>query len=287
MTLSIVIVNYNTFQLTSQCIASIEEKCIDLDYEIVLVDNASTECNPNDFLIKFPKIKLVVNPENSGFSKGNNLGIKEAKGTYILLLNSDTELINNAPKICLDFLISKENKGVITCQLIYPNGIIQHNTRRFRTIGWEIMEILPFYKFFSKKKSEEMMLHHYFDHQRFVEPDWIWGTFMLFKKDILELMPNNRLNDDFFMYCEDVLWCWEFKNLGHPSYYLPEAKVMHIHKGSSSEEKKIKVRKLGIKNHAIFMKKYYPNWKWYLWAVIYFPKQILGLMLFRLKLAKL
>ena len=273
MQLSIIIINYNTFTLTSNCIQSIDDRVKDIEYEIVLVDNASVECDPNLFKTNFPHVKLVISNTNTGFAGGNNLGLHHATGDYILLLNSDTELINNAPKICLDHLQENKIASLITCQLSYPNGNIQHNCRRFRTIGWEILEIFPLYKLMSKPKREQLMLHSYFDHQSFSNCDWVWGTFMLFPKSIIAQFPEKKLSTDYFMYCEDVLWCWEIKQLGYQIHFLPEAKVMHIHKGSSSKEKLQKVKLSSIINHANFMKKIYPDWRWYLFAGIYFVKQ--------------
>ena len=78
MQLSIIIINYNTFQLTCNCIQSLKERLHDMSYEVVLVDNASTECDPKSFLERFPDINLIVNPVNSGFTGGNNLGISKA-----------------------------------------------------------------------------------------------------------------------------------------------------------------------------------------------------------------
>ena len=184
MQLSIIIINYNTFQLTCNCIRSIKEKVYDLDYEIILVDNDSSERDPNLFSQNFPDIKLIISAENTGFAGGNNIGISRAKGDYILLLNSDTELLNNAPKICYDHMMQHPDVGITTAQLTYPDGRIQHNCRRFRTIGWELLQIFPLFFFLPKKKREALMLHHYFDHKRMMNCDWVWGTFMLFPKKI-------------------------------------------------------------------------------------------------------
>jgi len=282
MELSIIIINYNTFQLTCNCIQSIQEKLTGIEYEIVLVDNASSECNPNLFKEKFPTINLVISKTNTGFTGGNNLGIENSKGQYLLLLNSDTELINNAPKICLDYLKQHKEAGMVSCQLIYPDGRIQYNTRRFRTISWELLEVFPFYKLLSKPKREALMLHHYFDHKSFMKVDWVWGAFMLFPKTIIQQLPQKKLSDDFFMYCEDVLWCWDFKQLGYEIHFLPEAKVMHVHKGSVSKDKWIKIRTTSIKNHAKFMKKFYPDLRWYIFAAIYFTKQYSALWIGKL-----
>ena len=273
MQLSIIIINYNTFTLTCNCIQSIYDKLVDVDFEIVLVDNASIECDPMLFKQKFPTINLVVSPVNSGFTGGNNLGVDNAKGDYLLLLNSDTELINNAPKICLDHLLQHKEVGMATCQLQYPDGRIQYNCRRFRTISWELLEVFPLYKLLPKAKREELMLHHYFDHQSFADCDWVWGAFMLFPKSIIQQLPRKKLSDDYFMYCEDTLWCWDFKQLGYQVHFLPQAKVMHVHKGSVSKDKWLKIRTTSIRNHAQFMKKFYPDYRWYIFAAIYYTKQ--------------
>ncbi len=282
MQLSIIIINYNTFQLTCRCIQSLYDKLTGLEYEIVLVDNASVECNPDLFKEKFPGIKLIKSAVNTGFTGGNNIGVENATGEYLLLLNSDTELINNAPKICYDYITANIAVGMVTCQLLYPDGKIQYNCRKFRTIGWELAEVLPFFRLLSKEEQGKKMLHHYFDHQTFADCDWVWGAFMLFPASIIQQLPDKKLSADFFMYCEDTLWCWEFKQLGYNIHFLPEAKVMHVHKGSVSKDKWIQIRKTGIKNHARFMKKFYPDWRWYIFAAIYFTKQYSALWLGKL-----
>ena len=112
--------------------------------------------------------------------------------------------------------------------------------------------------------------------------DWVWGTFMFFPKKIIEKLPGNKLAEDFFMYCEDVLWCWQFKNLGYKIHFLPQAKVMHIHKGSSSKDKLLAIRMTGIKHHAKFMKRFYPDLRWYIFAAIFYTKQYAALWLGKL-----
>jgi len=282
MQLSIIIINYNTYRLTTNCIRSVKEKVQGLEYEIILVDNASKERDANDFKKEFPEINLIISPVNSGFTGGNNLGIFDAKGEYILLLNSDTELINNAPLICYEYMQANPYVGITTAQLIYPDGRVQHNCRRFRTIKWELLEIFPLYKLLSKEKAEETMLHRYFNHERIVECDWVWGAYMFFPKKILTQFPGEHLPEDFFMYSEDVLWCWEFKQRGYKIYFLPDAKVMHVHKGSSSKDKLIQIRKTSNKNHVRFMKKIYPDWRWYVFASIFYTKQFSVLWLRKL-----
>ncbi len=272
MHVSIIIVNYNTFELTSNCIRSIYNKVKDIAFEIILVDNASNEKNPEDFKVEFPNITLIKSETNLGFAKGNNLGIQHATGDYILLLNSDCELRNNAPLISYEYMKSHPTCGMSTVQLHYPDGRLQYNCRKFRTIGWDLLEVIPLYLLLPKAKKEELMLHHYFKHDREVSCDWVWGTYMFFPRSILKSLPGEKLAEDFFMYSEDVLWCWQIKQLGLSISFVPEGKVMHVHKGSS-KGKKNHFQKMGIDNHAIFMKRIYPNWKWYIFNFIYKSKQ--------------
>lgn len=281
MQVSIIIVNYNTFQLTSNCIKSIYAIMKGLDYEVILVDNASKECDPENFAKAFPTVKLIKSSENVGFAKGNNLGIQQATGKYILLLNSDCELINNAPQISYNYMEEHPECGMSTVQLLYPDGKLQYNCRRFRTISWELLEVFPLYLLLPKKKREELMLHHYFDHQRQVNCDWVWGAYMFFPASLLKQLPGERLGEDFFMYCEDTLWGWQFKQLGKEITFLPEGKVMHVHKGSSSNRLS-HFKKMGIENHAILMKKIYPDCRWYVFNAIYLTKQTLFKLLSQL-----
>lgn len=281
--LSVIIINYNTFTLTSNCIQSIYKKLTDLTYEIILVDNASTECDPRLFKKQFPDIKLIASHTNTGFTGGNNLGVQAATGQYLLLLNSDTELINNAPKICYDYITRHKEVGMVTCQLLYPDGRIQQNCRKFRTIEWELLEIFPFYKLLPKQKREALMLHHYFDHKRVMKCDWVWGAFMFFSKTIIAELPQKKLSDDFFMYSEDTLWCLEFQQLGYQIHFLPDAKVMHIHKGSVTRDKYYWVWKSTVNNQSRLMKKYYPDWRWHVFNAIYRTKQLGAWAVLKLK----
>jgi len=229
MQLSIIIINYNTFSLTCKCIASLYEFTKNLDFEIILVDNASTECDAELFKTQFPKIVLIKSPENLGFAKGNNLGLQHAKGEYILLLNSDIELIENSISVCLEKMQNNSQIGVVSPQLIYPDGTIQHIAGRFPSIGYELIELFRLHKIFGSKS----LLGFYFDYQTETYADWVWGAFFLTKKEIIEKMPQKKLPDDFFMYFEDVQWCYFIKQLGYKILYTPETKAIHYVSASS------------------------------------------------------
>lgn len=250
--ISIIIINYNTFELTCKCIKSIIEKTEGVDYEIILVDNASTECDVNLFKDKFPSVILLRSQINLGFAGGNNLGIKSAKGDIVLLLNSDTELINNAIKLCSEYLYNHKHIGAISSQLLSKNGLIQHCCQQFPSAILHLLEKIRIQKFLPKNMGSTLFYGAYFDHLSYAEPDWIWGTFFMFRKALLKHFPNQVLNEDFFMYMEDMQWCYQINKAGYSVAYLPEAKIMH-YMGSSSGNK----NPLMINNYNQFLKKYY------------------------------
>jgi len=233
--LSVIILNYNTFDLTCQCIQSVIAHTKAIDYEIILVDNASTECNPHLFTEKYPDIKLIKNTQNYGFAKGNNIGISKALGSYILLLNSDTVLLNNAAKLCVDYLLQNPNVGVVTCMIQSSDGTLQFPAERFPSLKNEFRELFRMNKFLSEAQKSQLYLGAAFNHLSGKEADWVWGTFFMFSKQSLQKLPGKQLNDSLFMYGEDMIWCTGFARAGYKMAYYPAAKIIHFG-GSNTEQ---------------------------------------------------
>ncbi len=232
---SILIVNYNTFELTCKCLESIYKFTKKLDFEVILVDNASPEKRADEFLQLFPNIILIKSPENVGFAKGNNLALAQAKGDYILLLNSDVELLENSIKICVDFFETNPKIGVVSPKLIYPNDIPQNIAQKFPSIQYELNELLRI-SHFQNKKNKAKNLGIYTDHTLIQKVDWVWGAFWLTKREILDKLPQKKLPDTFFMYFEDVWWGYEITQLGYEVYYFPQTKAIHYVSASSGGE---------------------------------------------------
>lgn len=240
MDVSIVILNYNTFALTSNAIRSVYNFTTGVEFEVILVDNNSTEYDAALFKNEFPGIVLIKNTENAGFAKGNNFGIKHAKGNSILLMNSDVVLTENSILKCLQKLKSlPEDTAAISCKLTYPDGRIQYQCNRFPGILNPFMELTRIHKLFSKQKRAEIFLSSYFDNLSDIYPDWIWGTFFMFKRELLHLLPGEHLNEDYFMYCEDMKWCYDFKKIHKRVYYFAGTTVLHL-SGQSYTDKATK-----------------------------------------------
>lgn len=256
MQVSIIIVNYNTFGLTCNCIRSIKAITGLLEYEIILVDNASKDVAPAEFLREFPDLVLVESETNVGFAAGNNLGIERAKGEYILLLNSDTVLKNDAITICRDFLIKNAGVGAVTARLEYPDGAIQHNCQRFPSIFYSLFELFRLQMMMPRAWGGKILFGFFFLYNEVAFPDWIWGTFFMFKKNILNRLPRHKLPDNFFMYVEDMQWCMELHKLGYRVAFVPEAHVIH-YMGQSGAKK----NNLMNQNTTVFMQQYYSSFK--------------------------
>lgn len=256
---SVIIVNYNTYELTSNCIRSVYENTKDVALEIILVDNKSTECDAEIFIKEFPHIHLVKNSTNAGFAGGNNAGVSKARGEYILLLNSDTELINNAISIAYKKIKSDSSIGALSGQLRYPDGRVQPVTGRFPALRDECYELFRLTKFETKQHKMHRLQGDLWDYSLSVETDWVWGAFFLFPKRILQSFPGQQLHEDFFMYYEDVLWCYHIKKkLGMKVVYDSEPLILHHLSGSSvqTDLKKTLIEK-SLPNQYFFIKKYY------------------------------
>ena len=252
---SVIIINYNTFTLTSNCIRSVIKFTSVSNYEIILVDNASTECDPTKFLLEFPQIVLVKSPLNGGFAYGNNLGIANAKGEYILLLNSDTILFDDTISNAIRFFRQNVDAGILGCRMIYPNKNIQYTARRFRSISWELLDLFRFIPLLmSYPRRSVKMLGKYFNHDEYIECDWLNGAFLLTSKNIINQLPGSRLDDRFFMYGEDQLWCEQIKKLGYRIIFYSETTIIHIGSASTNMSKHLSLRKIMMQNELAIMR---------------------------------
>lgn len=273
---SVIIINYNTFQLTCDCIRSVQRATKDVAYEIVLVDNASTKDSPDDFLVQFPDIKLVKNPVNGGFAQGNNLGIQHATGDIILLLNSDTILHDNSISKAALFLQScRHDIGVLSAHLTYSDGKYQHNARAFRSIRNEVLDLMrPLLMLMPYPKRAALMLNQYFKGDFDTYCDWVSGAFFMFRKEILNDLPERKLDERFFMYGEDQLWCWQFRNAGYKCYFLSDAKLIHIANASTEPAKQLKLLKTMI-SHELEIMRYRKGSSlyYYLFSLIFVAKE--------------
>lgn len=259
MKLSIIIVNYNTYALTKQTIDSIIEKNHSFNYEILLVDNASADGSIEKLKIDFNNIisnkilKVFINKSNLGFAKANNIGIKASNGKYILLLNSDTVINEDCLDKCISQMEKDSNIGALGCKVVLPDEKLDHACKRgFPTPKASLYYLLKLHKINAQKYGYYDALH--LNEDDIGEVDSLMGAFMLMPKVVLDKV--GLLDEDFFMYGEDIDLCYRIKEGGYKILYYPKAQIIH-YKGGSSKKKRTKVIYDFHQAMWIFYKKHY------------------------------
>jgi len=270
MDLSIIIVNYKTQELTSNCVDSIiKSNTRGLDYEIIVVDNASEDGSIEAIEKQFPQVRTIKNQENLGFSKANNMGIKIAEGDYILLLNSDTIVEFNTLKEALQFIKDHKHTGALGCKILLPSGKLDAACKRsFPTPANGIYHSLNLDMAFPDNVRLGAYNLTYADENKTSSIDCIMGAFMMVPRKVIDEV--GMLDEDYFMYGEDVDWCYRIKNAGYQIMYYPEVRIFHHKKASGIGKRNPKVIEAFYDSMGIFYNKHYQKRysKFTRWCVI-------------------
>jgi len=268
MDVSIIIVNYNTKELTQNCIDSIFENTIGVSFEVILVDNASTDGSVELFEQE-QRIQFIKSDKNLGFGRANNLGYKYAKGNYIFLLNSDTLLLNNAIKMFYDKMESIDGSiGCLGCLLENANHQYTHSYADFPRVS----NSLPFFsRLFGCKESILDNPELRANHQSFFQVEYITGADLFIRRNVIE--ECGLFDPDFFMYYEDPEMQLRYLKKGYKSYIYDAPKIMHL-EGSSMKPNK---RKSMIKfdSQLRYMRKTQPKLEVFVLNVLLFIKHCL------------
>ncbi|AEH46352.1 glycosyltransferase family 2 protein [Parageobacillus thermoglucosidasius] len=255
MDVSIIIVNYNTPKLTAETIDSILSSQTKYSYEIIVIDNHSSDHSVQLIKERFPEVKLIVNEENVGFAKANNQGINLSKGRYILLLNSDTIVKEDTIEKMIEFMDKNRRIGASGCKVLLPNGKLDRACHRgFPTPMASFYYLVGLSKLFPK--SPRFNQYH-LGYMNLDEPhpiDCLVGAFMLVRREVIEQV--GLLDEDFFMYGEDIDWCYRIKQAGWEIYYCPFTSIIH-YKGASSKKKPFKIVYEFHRAMFLFHKKHY------------------------------
>ncbi len=235
--LSIIILSYNTKALTRACIESVVKYTKTLEYELIAVDNASRDGSVEmlkGLKKKIGNLVVIYSKENLGFARGNNLGMGIAQGKYILLLNSDTELREDAVSPLISWMEQHPKVGVATCKLTNPDGSIQATGGMYP----DLWHLFLWSTFLDDLPGVGKLFGSYHPHPTFYRQehslDWVTGAFMLIRKNAQEEV--GEFDPKFFMYAEDMEYCYRFKKKGWGIWYVPITKVMHIGGASSTGE---------------------------------------------------
>ena len=280
--LSIIILSYNTEELLRKCLQSLQKaKKDDYQIEMIVVDNASSDKSPEMVAKEFPQLKLIKSKKNLGYAGGNNLGLKEAQGEFILFLNSDTEIDKEALVKMMKFMKENPKVGASSPKTrLFSGGLDPDCHRGFPTPWASITYFLGLEKFFPKSKLFGQYHQFYLNLDQPHEIDAGFGTFMFIRKKALDEVGN--WDEQYFFYGEDLDLFYRIKEAGWKIMFYPETLVVH-HKGASSglrkeskavarpsRETRIRVAKASIKAMEIFYKKFYQDKypAWLTWIVL-------------------
>lgn len=257
MKLTIIIVNYNVKELLDQAIVSIKKACKHIDHELIVVDNASSDGSVELVQKKFPEVKLIINKENKGFASANNQAIKQAAGEFILLINPDTIVQEDTFTVILNFFETHPECGMLGCKILNPDGSLQLPCRRSFPTPWiAFTKIIGFSKLFPKSRLFGKYNLTYLNPDQTYEVEAISGSFMFFRRKVVEDV--GYLDESFFMYGEDLDWCFRIREAGWKIYYLPETKIIHF-KGESSKKSEVDLTIQFYRAMKLFVEKHYHN----------------------------
>ena len=253
--LSIIIVNYNTRNDLINCLKSIYSSTQDVSYEVWVVDNDSIDGSVHAVEIEFPQVKLIRSSNNLGFSKANNLALRNINTNFVLLLNPDTLLTDHVFDTSIDFLIRTPDAGMMSCKLVKGDGKLDLACRRSfptpldgfcRAIG--LSRMFPNSRLFARYNLT------YLNEDETTEVEAINGAFMMVKHSAIQNV--GLLDEDYFMYMEDLDWCYRFKNNKWKIYYVPDSKVIHLKGQSGKKNSAIMIREF-FKSMELFCRKNY------------------------------
>ena len=230
--LSIIILNFNTVELTRLCLLSIyKSKLGAFEIEVIVCDNASSDSTDAMVKKEFPSAVFIQNGKNVGFAAGNNPGIRKAKGRYVLLLNSDTEVTPDAFAKMITFMDAHPTAGASTCKLLLKDGSMDPACHRGFPTPWVAFTYLfKLESLFPKSRLFGEYHQGYKDLNTTHTVDCISGAFFLIRREVLTHV--GLLDEEYFMYGEDIDWAFRIRKSGFTIWYMPDVTVLHKKKQS-------------------------------------------------------
>jgi GT2 family glycosyltransferase len=271
--ISIIIVNRNRSDLLVNCLNSIYDAPCRHSFEIIVVDNASIDDSACLVEQNFKNVKLIRNDSNFGFSAANNQGIKNAKGKFILFLNSDTIVLKNAIDALADFLEQTPDAGLCVPKLLNYDRSIQHNVYHLATFRSMLARytILKYFGMFKKARDFYRMRDFTYDH--IAKIDRAMVAAMMAKKDALD--KSGLFDENYFFYFEDADLCRQLKKNGFETYFVPHAEIIHLGGESAKSFGSHKTDMMFYRSMFYYFRKHKGRFNTFLFSLIFKPTVIL------------
>ncbi len=255
--LSIIIVNYNVRDFLHHALVSLQKAMKGIRGEIVVVDNASDDGSIEMVRRRFPAAQLIVNKDNLGFAKANNLGLKRSRGKYLLLINPDTLVQEDTLRVMLRFFEDNRDVGLAGCKILNPDGTFQLACRRSFPRPWAaftkmagLSALFPHSRLFGRYNLT------YLSPDETYELDAVSGSFMMVRREAYEQVGG--LDEDFFMYGEDLDWCYRIQKAGWKNYYVHSTQIIH-YKGESTKRSSLNEIRTFYQAMHLFVQKHLSN----------------------------
>lgn len=260
ITLSIVIVNYNVCGFLEQCLLSLADAVKEIPHEIFVVDNASTDGSDTYIPRRFPQVKYIYNTENVGFARANNQAMALSSGRYVLLLNPDTVVGESVLSEACRFLDDHPDAGALGVKMLDGDGRFLPESKRGFPSPWvSFCKIFGLAKIFPRSPRFGRYHLRYLDENEINRVDVLSGAFMLLRRSTLDRC--GLLDEQFFMYGEDIDLSYRMTLTGRHNYYLP-LRIIH-YKGESTKTESLRYVRIFYQAMLIFLRKHYPHYKFF------------------------
>lgn len=269
--LSVVIVSYNVRDLLEQCLKSVigdkspgsggrlvTDRC-SLFTETIVVDNASSDGSAQMVSDKFPSARLIVNSENRGFAAANNQGFAVSTGRYVLMLNPDTSVSDDALKTLVDFMKGRPRAGVCGGKLLYADGTLQHSAFHFPTLAQIFLDFFPLNRRFADSRINGRYSRALYTRGKPFSVDHPLGADFMVRREAAEQV--GWLDQQFFIYCEEIDWAIRFKQAGWEIWCVPQAEIVHYEAQSTRQFRDQSFVNLWRARFQLFDKHYSPAFR--------------------------
>lgn len=256
---SVVIVNWNTRDLLQQTLQTLYQATHNTTFETIVVDNGSTDGSTELVRQEWKQAHLIALPENRGFAVGNNIGFKHCCGRYILLLNSDTIVLPNTLYGMACFLDAHPDTGCVGCRHLNPDGSLQRSIDNFPSLLNDFLSYTELHRIPLLQTFLQRRFAWWSDHNTVREVNWVNGACMMVRCEVLAQVGG--LDEGYFIYAEEIDWCYRMHNAGWRIYFTPEAEVIHIG-GQAMNRVADKRIVLKYKGQYRFYRKHYSVWKY-------------------------
>ncbi len=232
--LSVIIVNWNTRDILMDCLESLNRSGTECRMEVLVVDNGSEDGSVSAVRERFPEVKLIENGTNLGYAKANNMGINQASGRYICLMNSDVKVRAGCLDSMIRYMDVNSGVGMLGPRILNADLTVQDSCRRFPSLWTHLILALGLAKMFPKSRvfyGEHMA---FFGHDETRDVDYIAGCVMLVRREAIDQI--GMMDERFFIYCEEVDWCRRLWQRGWSVHFFPGAEAIHLHGASSGRD---------------------------------------------------